>query len=555
MKYSNQFSQDVSRQSYDNLIKGDKLKIADQDYKVVEKRDDTENGLRAYAFAPVKNGKADTSHIYMGYAGTDIGSFNDLKTDVQLPFYHIKSKPNINDHYKKLKNSNINKKYNDFHNDNDMFDVASKGMREPFDRGTVKNAKYSPSQMDESVAFTEAVANKYGNKNIDTSAHSLGAYIAALNTVKHNLNSATTYGGPNPYGAFSGQFKNDIDSGKYDNKITNIGHDDDVIFGLTFNNPRIGKSRIAMYNYNGLTSRLPGIGQHSIKTYNDFYKNGNAKTLPEEKIAEMNKNNMFSKYYDPYGMDKSLNKLIGEEERKRFKGTPTFDHMAIAYKEETPIGPVKKRKHKVTNKDKDLPKEFDPLKIDWDNDDDIGPTKKNADKLKNDKESETKKGSKHKSKSSHKVKGEDSSSVKKGKGGSGGSGKTIKIQPDEVRDISNQLRDRLNLFDSIINALEEYKRETKIRSNQILDQYKSELLSGSHEFISPSDLEEYMEQLAQEGDSGNFKFYDSGLMEELIQDIHQNKKELQQFAEKLEFAADKFEEKDLEESDVYGLFG
>ncbi|ESR06409.1 hypothetical protein M462_0200015, partial [Staphylococcus epidermidis CIM28] len=27
-----------------------------------------------------------------------------------------------------------------------------------------------------------------------------------------------------------------------------------------------------------------------------------------------------------------------------------------------------------------------------------------------------------------------------------------------------------------------------------------------------------------------------------------------QFAEKLEYAADKFEEKDLEESDVFGLF-
>ena len=272
-----------------------------------------------------------------------------------------------------------------------MLDVASKGMREPFDRGTVKNAKYSPSQMDESVAFTEAVANKYGNKNIDTSAHSLGAYIAALNTVKHNLNSATTYGGPNPYGAFSGQFKNDIDSGKYDNKITNIGHDDDVIFGLTFNNPRIGKSRIAMYNYNGLTSRLPGIGQHSIKTYNDFYKNGNAKTLPEEKIAEMNKNNMFSKYYDPYGMDKSLNKLMGEEERKRFKGTPTFDHMAIAYKEETPIGPVKSVNIRLLIKIRIYLKSLIHLKL-------IGTMmmtlvlQKNADKLKNDKESDTKKG-------------------------------------------------------------------------------------------------------------------------------------------------------------------
>ena len=36
----------------------------------MEKRDDTQNGLRSYAFAPVVNGKPDTNNIVMGYAGT-----------------------------------------------------------------------------------------------------------------------------------------------------------------------------------------------------------------------------------------------------------------------------------------------------------------------------------------------------------------------------------------------------------------------------------------------------------------------------------------------------
>lgn len=56
--------------------------------KVIEKRDDTQNGLRAYAFAPVKNGKPDKKHIIMGYAGTDPFSIHDIFTDAQLRFYN-----------------------------------------------------------------------------------------------------------------------------------------------------------------------------------------------------------------------------------------------------------------------------------------------------------------------------------------------------------------------------------------------------------------------------------------------------------------------------------
>ena len=61
-------------------------------------------------------------------------------------------------------------------------------------------------------------------------------------------------------------------------------------------------------------------------------------------------------------------------------------------------------------------------------------------------------------------------------------------------------------------------------ANRILDKYQSELLSGSHEFITPNDLEQYMEILSVEGSSGNFKFYNSGLMDDLIQALDQNKK-------------------------------
>ena len=167
-------------------------------------------------------------------------------------------------------------------------------------------------------------------------------------------------------------------------------------------------------------------------------------------------------------------------------------------------------------------------------------------KAKADKASKTKKGAKSTSKSSKSVKADSDASAKKGHGGSDGSGKKIKIQPEAVRVIVSYLR--------ILRTIEEYERETKKSSQRILDKYESELLSGSHKFISPNDLNEYMETLAQGGSVGNLEFYDNHLMEQVTQDIHQNKKALVQFAEKLEYAADKFEEKDLEESDVFGLF-
>lgn len=175
-------------------------------------------------------------------------------------------------------------------------------------------------------------------------------------------------------------------------------------------------------------------------------------------------------------------------------------------------------------------------------------------KAKADKASKAKKGSKSTSKSSKSVKGDSDASAKKGHGGSGGSGKKIKIQPEAVRAIVSNLRDRIHKYDDVLRTIEEYERETKKSSQRILDKYESELLSGSHKFISPNDLAEYMEALAQGGSVGNLEFYDNHLMEQVTQDIHQNKKALLQFAEKLEYAADKFEEKDLEESDVFGLF-
>lgn len=100
MKYTDKIYHKVSDFSYSKLKKDNTYKILGQDYKVIEKCDDTQNGLRAYVFAPVIKGKVDTSQLLIGYAGTDPFSLNDIRTDLQLPIHHNTNNLKINNHYK-----------------------------------------------------------------------------------------------------------------------------------------------------------------------------------------------------------------------------------------------------------------------------------------------------------------------------------------------------------------------------------------------------------------------------------------------------------------------
>ncbi|EKS40663.1 hypothetical protein [Staphylococcus epidermidis] len=503
MQQTDEISHKIASESYRDLEKNNNIKVQGKNYRVIEKRDDTQNGLRSYAFAPVVNGKVDTSHIYMGYAGTELTSMKDWKTNANLPFHNNTDDLKIDERYKDLKNTTITEKYNKPTDDNDVLntmDTIGETIIKKVTHSNVPNDIYTkgtPSQIDESVAFTQAVKDKYPNSNFHSGAHSLGGYIAQYNAVKFNFESTTTYAAPNPYGAFSGDIKKQIDEGKYNGKIKNVGHEDDIVNSLDFFKPRIGSNIITAPKYDGFLTSLPFVGQHFIGTYDSFDKKGNAKEMSKGELAAykkakkmFNQFNIFNTDKDPVGLDDTISAFI-----------------------------------KKLNK-----------------------------KAKADKASKTKKGSKSTSKSSKSVKADSDASAKKGHGGSGGSGKKIKIQPEAVRAIISNLRDRIHKYDDVLKTIEEYERETKKSSQRILDKYESELLSGSHKFISPNDLAEYMETLAQGGSVGNLEFYDNHLMEQVTQDIHQNKKALVQFAEKLEYAADKFEEKDLEESDVFGLF-
>ncbi|PHK48800.1 hypothetical protein, partial [Staphylococcus edaphicus] len=451
MRITDKTSFDIANESYKKYDIGDEITVSGNDFEIIEKRDDTQNGLRAYAYAPVVNGKVDTSHIYMGYAGTDIKSIRDLFTDLQLPFYNNTSNDKINKRYSDLDKTTITEKYN---GSSDKSDFFFKGV---------------PNQIDESVAFTGSVKKKYPNSNFYGGAHSLGALIAQYNAVKYDFDKTTTYAAPNPYGALPKEIQSEIDKGKYDGKIKNVGHEDDIVNSLDFLNPRIGSNIITVPSYSGFLTAFPYIGQHFMSTYDVFDKNGNAKEMSKSELAAYKK---MRKFYDQFNI---------------------------------------------------LTTDKDPAGLDETISDFI---KKLNKKAKADKASKTKKGSKSTSKSSKNVKGDSDASAKKGNGGSGGSGKKIKIQPEAVRAIVSDLRDRIHKYDDVLRNIEEYERETKKSSQRILDKYESELLSGSHKFISPSDLTEYMESLAQGGSIGNLEFYDNHSMEQVVQDIHQNKKTL-----------------------------
>lgn len=71
MKINDNTKLKLSESSYQNYNIGRQISAPKGEFEVIEKRDDTQNGLRAYAHAPMVNGKPDTNNIVMGYAGTD----------------------------------------------------------------------------------------------------------------------------------------------------------------------------------------------------------------------------------------------------------------------------------------------------------------------------------------------------------------------------------------------------------------------------------------------------------------------------------------------------
>ena len=96
MKINDNTKLKLSESSYQNYNIGCQVSTPKGEFEVIEKRDDTQNGLRAYAYAPIVNGKLDTSNIVMGYAGTELTSMKDWKTNANLPFWNSNEQSKYN---------------------------------------------------------------------------------------------------------------------------------------------------------------------------------------------------------------------------------------------------------------------------------------------------------------------------------------------------------------------------------------------------------------------------------------------------------------------------
>ncbi|HDH5956101.1 TPA: hypothetical protein PI663_002907, partial [Staphylococcus aureus] len=133
---------------------------------------------------------------------------------------------------------------------------------------------------------------------------------------------------------------------------------------------------------------------------------------------------------------------------------------------------------------------------------------------------------------------------------SGGSVK-IKVDGKKADQMAREMEDKLHNIDKAIKALEKYMENTKKQAKQIESKYVNKLLSGSHEFISPSDIENYVEELSK---SGHYDFFDEALFEDTIGELKYTKQRLSQFSEKIIDATKKFEDRDKEISEIYHWF-
>src|SRR5699024_11565924 len=61
----------------------EKIKEKDTEYYSLKTENNSSNGMQAMAFAPIKNGTADTSEVVIAYAGTNFDDEVDIHTDLQ----------------------------------------------------------------------------------------------------------------------------------------------------------------------------------------------------------------------------------------------------------------------------------------------------------------------------------------------------------------------------------------------------------------------------------------------------------------------------------------
>ena len=189
------------------------------DYKVLQVKDNKENGMQAMAVAPIKNGKPDTSQVVIAFAGANADDDLDVLTDAQTV--------------------GLNK---------DTLTTSTRvevpfNPNKPSDR-YVTNTKIVDAQSVTALQFADEIRKKYPNASISTTGHSLGEYLALLVAAENKwLNVG--FNGPDPYGILSNEAKEWVKNNP--GWLTNFRNRGDAIGNLMGNGTGAGiKISLAM---------------------------------------------------------------------------------------------------------------------------------------------------------------------------------------------------------------------------------------------------------------------------------------------------------------------
>ena len=208
------------KENVEIIEKGSKFETYNKDFKVLEVLDH-ENGMQAMAVAPIKNGKVDTKHIVIAYAGTD--EWKDVETDAQMI--------GLGDTEKLT------------HADSPEDDII----------------EYD-AQSNTALEFADKIKAEYPDSIITTTGHSLGESTAMYVALKMRFNN-TGFNGPDIHNMIS---KDEIEyMRKHPEQFINYRNYYDYVGNITGN-----KTQTAIYLNYGF-----GIYTHSLSDW-EFNKEG-----------------------------------------------------------------------------------------------------------------------------------------------------------------------------------------------------------------------------------------------------------------------------------------
>ncbi|MDY5060898.1 hypothetical protein [Staphylococcus simulans] len=126
----------------------------------------------------------------------------------------------------------------------------------------------------------------------------------------------------------------------------------------------------------------------------------------------------------------------------------------------------------------------------------------------------------------------------------------IKMDYEMLYNISKKLPSKVEFIGVALKELENYIDETKIQAKAIESKYAEKISNGGFEYISRSDIENYMQELSK---TEHYDFYDGLEFEESADSLKKIKSLIVQFANHLETNTKEMHTLEMDLSEKFGL--